>query len=137
MSNDIPFPGETLHGPAPRPAVLPAPRVHVLGDDDPYADTQTCDDIQDGDVLVVPGVAVGVMCSAWPILVSGDGAATGFHGLAPDADVTALGAERWGRLFPVCIHPRDAEPYWTEEYIPVRGGADYSASFEVARMVTA
>lgn len=133
----IPFQGETLHGPAPRPAVIADPRVVTFDGNDAYAWTQTCEDIRNGDVLVVPGVAIGVMVEAWPVLVSGDGEATGFHKLAADADITALGADRWGRLFTVNIHPRDAAPFPEEQYMPLRGGADYSASFALAAELAA
>lgn len=114
--------GTILHGPAPAPRMIDSPRAHVLDSSDPYAVTQCDEAIRDGDVLIVPGVAVGVMVEAWPILVSGDGESTGFHQLSADADVRWLGQQGWGRDFP--------EPWGR---LPPRGGADYTASFDLAR----
>jgi hypothetical protein len=124
--------GTVVRGPSPRPESRTDARVHVITDHEDggaYAETQTNDAIRDGDVLLVPGVAVGVMVSAWPILVAGESGI--FDSLAPDADITALGAYPWGRLFP-------ASPFFPEgEYIAPRGGADYTESFELARTIAA
>jgi hypothetical protein len=52
----------------------------VLGPDHAYAETQTNDAIQDGDILVVREAGVvGVMVQAWPVMVTGDSGETGFH----------------------------------------------------------
>lgn len=123
-----------VRGPAPRPAVIENPSVRILGDLDPYGETQTDDAIRDGDVLVIPGVAVGVMVSAWPVLVNGHEGESGFHELSADADVRWLGQQGWGRgswmrYFPV-DGPDEGVPFY--DYSPPRGGADYTASFDLA-----
>lgn len=143
-----PFPsfdptGATIvRGPAPRPETLPAPSVRILGDvsypGSAYDETQTSDAIKDGDVMVIPGVAVGVMVAAWPVLVAGDLEATGWHELSEGADVSCLGQQGWGRWFAgMRYFPKDGPPEGVEfpgggEYLPPRGGADYTASFDLA-----
>jgi hypothetical protein len=141
MPNPLPFPGETYHGPSPRPETITSPSVVELSDAvDHYGATQCRDDIRDGDVLVIrdPSGAVdciGVMCSAWPIVARGNGEPYGFHELSADADIRALGANPWGRLGWITVCPKDAPRYPVLDFIPPRAGADYTASFELAGTV--
>lgn len=123
MSNAIPFPGSTVFGPAPAPEVIENPQVHVLDSFAAYDETQTSDEIKDGDVLVIDtpeGKVVGVMVAAWPVFVSGPKDQVGFHTLNEGADIRCLGQQAWGR---------DLGKFG---YIAPAGGADYTASFDLA-----
>ena len=48
---------------------------------DAYDCTQCCDEIKDGDILIVQD-GIGVMVDAWPCMVSGESSV--FHKAAPD-----------------------------------------------------
>lgn len=129
--------GTCVHGPAPRPRVIDAPRVHVVDyADEMYAESQTNDAIRDGDVIVCTcddDIVAAVLVEAWPVCVHGDGDRYGLHTLNDDADITCLGQQSWGRMQDLTICPPNAERFVITDYSPPRGGGDYTASFELAR----
>jgi hypothetical protein len=102
--------------------------VHYFehGTSDAYGATQTRAVIRDGDVLVVDDVldenadvVVGFLAKAWPVALTETHGA--FHTIAPDADITKLGA-----------HP--ARP---EVGLSADPGTDYTRSVELARQTIA
>lgn len=100
------------------------PAIHILSEDNAYGETQTSDDIRDGDVLVIPTLGVvGFLCGAWPVALRGDWETVGFHTLSDDADITRMGAHD-GRRFEM----------WAD--IPADPGTDYTRSIELAQRVT-
>jgi len=124
--------GTVVRGPSPRPSVITGARVHVIRDHahgGAYAESQTNDDIRDGDILLVPGVAVAVMVKAWPLRVAGESGL--FDEMSDDADITTLGAYPWGRLFPATTWAPEGE------YVAPKAGADYSESFALAHTIAA
>lgn len=131
---DVPFPGETYYGPPAAPYyVITAPRLHTLAADDPYADTQCCDGIRDGDVFVIAGTdVVGMLVQAWPVCLHGDGEPYGLHTFRADMDPRWIGQEPYGRLFDVTICPLDAPRFTQTEFFAPRTGGDYRASFALA-----
>jgi hypothetical protein len=85
-----------------------------------YDYTQYCDDIKDGDILIVDD-GVGVMVEAWPIMAVGQ--STVFHTAAPDfheltnykyKDAFATATDNTVQQLVEVAKPCDTTNYWLD-----------------------